>query len=96
MTVIQTALVFVGIPVAVFLVVAGMVYGGSARAARRYRPGRDYDFAPVWFLARPEEVSVAGAADYVASGGEGDEPKALESGPSMTRTGVKGGASGNW
>jgi hypothetical protein len=96
MTVLQTVLIFVGIPVAVYAVVAGLVYGAGGRSAKRYRPGREYDFAPVWFLARPEDVSVAGAADYVAATGSTGAPKALEGAVSNSRTGNKGGASGNW
>lgn len=96
MTVLQTLLTFVGIPVAVYLILAALVYGPSSRSKKRYRPGREYDFAPVWFLARPQDVSVAGAAAYVAEQDESTAPKELESTASTTRGGAKGGASGNW
>lgn len=96
MTVLQTVLTFVGIPAAVYAVVAGLIYGSSHRHNKRYRPGREYDFAPVWFLARPEDVSLAGAADYVAQTTSETAPKELEGSASTARTGIKGGASGNW
>jgi hypothetical protein len=51
-------LVFVVIPLAVVAVVAALVLasGDRNRRNRRYRPGRPYDFQPVWFLASPERV----------------------------------------
>lgn len=96
MTILETVLVFVGIPVAVYLILAGLVYRPGTGNAKRYRPGREYDFAPIWFLARPEEVTVAGAADYVAALPEKSESKAIEAGSTHSRTGIKGGASGSW
>ncbi|ADD44272.1 hypothetical protein [Stackebrandtia nassauensis] len=99
MTILQTVLVFVGIPVAVYLILAGLVYRPGTGNAKRYRPGREYDFAPIWFLARPEEVTVAGAADYVAALPEKSGAKAIEAGEAgstHSRTGIKGGASGSW
>jgi hypothetical protein len=42
---------------AVILVIAGLVYGGSARRGKRYRPGRPFEFRPVWFLSSPEQLS---------------------------------------
>lgn len=96
MTVLETVLTLVGIPLAVILVVVGLVYGTSGDRNKRYRPGREYDFAPVWFLARPDDVSVAGAADYVRHTESAGTLKALESTESAPRAGVKGGASGNW
>ncbi|TWJ14943.1 hypothetical protein LX16_0637 [Stackebrandtia albiflava] len=96
MTVLETLLIFVGAPLAVIAVITGLVYGTSGGRNKRYRPGRDYEFAPVWFLARPGDVSIAGAAEYVAASEAGEGPKALESSASAPRAGVKGGASGNW
>ena len=96
MTILQTVLVYVGIPVAVFAVLAGLIYRPGSSSAKRYRPGREYDFAPIWFLARPEDVSVAAAADHVATLPASSQSKAIEAGPTHSRTGVKGGASGSW
>jgi hypothetical protein len=56
-SVLETVLVFVGIPVAVVAVVAGLVYAGSTRPGKRYRPGRPFEFTPVWFLSAPERLS---------------------------------------
>jgi hypothetical protein len=48
----ETVLVFVGIPALVVAAVYAMVYATTARrVSKRYRPGRPFTFAPVWFLA---------------------------------------------
>ncbi|MGH8792266.1 MAG: aa3-type cytochrome oxidase subunit CtaJ [Stackebrandtia sp.] len=96
MTVLETVLTFVGIPAAVVVLVVGLVYFPGSSSHKRYRPGREYDFAPVWYLARPEKVSVAGAADHVARAEADADLKILESSASQARAGNKGGASGNW
>ncbi|SCL64033.1 aa3-type cytochrome oxidase subunit CtaJ [Micromonospora eburnea] len=60
MSVTETLLVFVGIPAAAVLVIAGLAAvgsGGGGGGAKRYRPGRPFDFTPVWFLGRPEQLA---------------------------------------
>lgn len=74
-------------PLAIIAVVYGLVYGASARRSRRYRPGRPYEFTPVWFLARPEQL--AARAD-----GRAELPALAE--PRPSGMGTKGGASGKW
>ena len=59
MTVVETVLVFVGIPLAAFAVLALAVLGPAAARAPRYRPGNGWDYAPVWYLPHP---------DYAGSG----------------------------
>jgi len=60
----NTVLVYVVIPAAIITVVASLVFAGSDRTRRtkRYRPGRPYDFQPIWFLASPELVNGVPAA----------------------------------
>jgi hypothetical protein len=95
----STVLIYVVIPVAVILVVAALVRGGSDRnrSNRRYRPGRPYDFAPVWFLAAPEQVTAGG--DESA---ETAQRPAIESGIIEDAAGQRvlpgpvGGASDRW
>ena len=84
---IETVLVFVGIPAAVFAVVAGLVYGASARRGKRYRPGRPFQFTAVWFLSSPEGVA-----------GEPDARPALPAGSAApaAEAPVKGVTSGDW
>jgi hypothetical protein len=64
----ETVLVFAGIPIGVAVVVAGFVYTGSARRGRRYRPGRPFDFRPVWFLSAPESSAETGAQPHALTG----------------------------
>ncbi|WP_341721375.1 hypothetical protein QQG74_25560 [Micromonospora sp. FIMYZ51] len=93
-------LVFVGIPAAVVLVIAGLVYAGShgrGGGAKRYRPGRPFDFTPVWFLGRPEELADSAGAALAA----GAQAPALTS-HKQQQAGVEapaggtGGASDRW
>jgi hypothetical protein len=98
----ETVLVFVGIPAVVIAAVYGLVYGTTARrTSKRYRPGRPFTFAPVWFLAAPEQVvrDVPKAEALPA----GDRTAALP-GPVLTQEteapaaahGETGGASDSW
>ncbi|MCW6008079.1 hypothetical protein K1W54_26565 [Micromonospora sp. CPCC 205371] len=57
MSVTETLLVFVVIPAAIVLVIAGLALLGGGRGGKRYRPGRSFDFAPVWFLSAPEQLA---------------------------------------
>lgn len=95
MTILETVLIFVGIPLAVYLLVVGLVYAPGVRRGGRYRPGRRYSFAPVWFVSRPEEVSLAAASGHgTALAVTADEMQELEPGTAVSP--VKGGASGSW
>jgi hypothetical protein len=50
----EAVLIFAGIPAVVIAAVYAAVYSTTARRAdKRYRPGRPFEFAPVWFLAAP-------------------------------------------
>lgn len=55
-----TLLVVLGAALAVYLVIAGLVYVGGGRRSRRYRPGRPFEFTSVWFLSSPEHHARAG------------------------------------
>jgi hypothetical protein len=71
LTSIETALIYVGIPALTIAVVTGLVFAGDLRRAKRYRPGRPFDFRPVWFLSAPEQVTdvgrpAVGSADRAA------------------------------
>ena len=95
MSIFSTILVYVIIPAVVIIVIASLVLAGSdrTRQTRRYRPGRPYDFQPMWFLASPEQVMTAG---------DGHERPAIEgpvledSSGARVRPGPVGGASDSW
>ena len=100
MSVLSTVLVFAVIPLAVIGVVAALVLSSSARrqVSRRYRPGRPYDFQPIWFLAAPETVSApagtpaVGATQHPALASSVVEDSAGE----RVLPGRVGGASDRW
>jgi hypothetical protein len=57
-SVVQTILVFVGIPAGIIAFLALAVYGKSiVRAPNRYRPGKPWDYPPSWFVPHPEAVA---------------------------------------
>jgi hypothetical protein len=94
----STVLVFLVIPVGVIAVVATLVLGGGdrTRRSRRYRPGRPYDFQPIWFLASPEQVTggdvaLAGRPAIAASGSVLQDSSGARILPGPT-----GGASDSW
>jgi len=91
LSVISTVLVFVIIPAAVIGAVAALVLSGSDRSkqqARRYRPGRPYDFPAMWFTATPQRAVTAGG---------GQRGLVIEdSSGAPVRPGSTGGASDKW
>jgi len=101
LSIIETLVVFAGIPLAVVAVVAGLVYAGSGRSNdRRYRPGRPFEFAPVWFLSAPDAPD---SHDSHASNGQvaltGAGRKALTKAADSSGEQVQdvtGGASDRW
>ena len=103
LSVIETVGWFVVGPTVIALVVGGLVYALSGdRSRRRYRPGRPYDFVPVWFLSAPEKLD--GARTDARQGHEitgGTHGRAIESGAVETGAppvpqGATGGASDRW
>jgi hypothetical protein len=75
-TVVQTVLVFVGIPLGIIALIALAVYGKSmARQPNRYRPGRPWDFPPSWYVPHPDAVVAheSAASSTTAVGGASGE-----------------------
>jgi hypothetical protein len=75
-TVVQTVLVFVGIPAAIIAFLFLAVYGKSfVRQPNRYRPGRPWSFAPSWYVPHPDAVvpHEGGASATTAVGGASGE-----------------------
>jgi hypothetical protein len=101
LSLLSTVLVFVVIPLAVVLVIVALARAGGERdrPTRRYRPGRPYDFTPIWFLANPERV---GPADGGRALEQRPHPPAIESGIIEDASGQRvlpgpvGGASDRW
>lgn len=88
MSAIETALIFVGIPLVVVFGVYAIVVATSRPATPRYRPGRRMEFSPVWFLA-PVASQETGLPALPAANGDGSAP--VEGIATIT-----GGAHGSW
>jgi len=107
LTSIETALIYAGIPALVMVIVAGLVFAGDVRRAKRYRPGRPFEFRPVWFLSSPEQLAGDGGGERRALRAA-DAPAALPAGAARdgqagewpaedpALQGVTGGASDRW
>jgi hypothetical protein len=96
LSILSTVLVFVIIPVGVIALVASLVLatGDKTQRAPRYRPGRQYDFQPIWFLAAPEQVSPAVSAGH---GTPAISATVYEDSSGVpVRPGPTGGASDSW
>jgi hypothetical protein len=83
---VKSVVIPLAIALAVVALVYAAVYAGSARRAKRYRPGRPFEFTPVWFLAAPEKAAPALA---------GGDAHALTAGAPAVH-GETGGASDRW
>ncbi|GGM72389.1 hypothetical protein ACFFX1_53400 [Dactylosporangium sucinum] len=107
MSIIETTLIYAGIPVLVIVLITGAVFagGGSRRGSKRYRPGRPFEFTPVWFLSAPEQLTKATAArelpgtrrPELTAGGSGAATEAVtEWSGDKAQPHVMGGASDRW
>jgi hypothetical protein len=97
LSIFSTLLVYAVIPLGVIAIVAALVASGSRRSrpARRYRPGRPYDFKPIWFLASPAQVSPA-FGGKTSSAPELPAGVLEDSAGIAVRPGSTGGASDRW
>ena len=84
---VRVLVILIGVALAFALALAGLVFAGGSRRGKRYRPGRPFTFAPVWFLSAPEEQSRAGIARALRAATLGGRAP----GPRET-----GGASDRW
>lgn len=101
MSVTETLLIFVGIPAAIVLAITTLAMARGGRGgAKRYRPGRPFEFTPVWFLSRPENLGdsartalAAGAPARALTSGDQETAVARRRGAGAAAT---GGASDHW
>jgi hypothetical protein len=99
LSVTETVLFYVVIPLVAVLVITGLAMAGGSRGAKRYRPGRSYDFTPVWFLSSPEQLTATNAVAALPAGAHRAELTSdphVESGGAAVRAGTTGGASDRW
>ncbi len=87
-TVVQTVLVFVVIPAGIYGVIALLTLWPKFARSPRYRPGQEWNYAPVWWTANPAGVGAHGGhADDAHSGAESVDPSFKT---------ARGGARANW
>jgi hypothetical protein len=102
LSIIETTLIFAGAPAAVMLLIAGAVYAGGSRRSKRYRPGRPFDFTPVWLLSAPEQLTKAAHARELAGARRaeltagGEASTVTEWSGDKAQPHVIGGASDRW
>jgi hypothetical protein len=106
-TVWETLLVYGVVPLAGFGLLALLVYGPSVSRTARYRPGRTWDYDPVWYIPHPEvaESATLGEARLALEArparpalpqrgaARGQSPASVLDAPART---ARGGASGEW
>jgi hypothetical protein len=85
-SVVQTVLVYVAIPLGIYAVVALLTLRDRVAKAPRYRPGQSWDHPPVWWTANPAGVGPEHAGFAVDAAAPTATPR---------RT-AKGGARGSW
>jgi hypothetical protein len=79
-SIVQTLLVFVGIPAGIIAIIFVAVYGKTmVRQPNRYRPGRPWNYSPSWYVPHPDAVvhsdapAQTGARSTTAVGGASGE-----------------------
>ena len=92
----ETILVFVCIPLAVIGLIFLLVYGTSAARGRRYRPGRPFEPTPVWYTAGGSAAAAAEADTEARALTAAPEGRDTSEWPEVVRTGDTGGASDSW
>jgi hypothetical protein len=104
-TVWETVLVFAVLPLAALGLLAALTFARGVTRTPRYRVGKPWEFAPVWYVARPEVNAPAGSAQgraaLAATSGQRELPGGVPAPPAASvldaQTGTaRGGASGEW
>ncbi|HEX4220994.1 MAG TPA: hypothetical protein VHZ97_01385 [Pseudonocardiaceae bacterium] len=88
MTVVQTVLVFVLIPAAIYGVIALLTLAPKMARSPKYRSGQEWTYDPVWWSA-----NLAGAGSH---GAHADSSEATDAGAGDPVRTARGGARGNW
>ena len=69
MSVIETILIFVGIPAAIYFGVGLFTLRSKFAAAPRYRPGQEWTHQPMWWSANPGGLLTRAPDDEAAPAG---------------------------
>ncbi|MHA6795969.1 aa3-type cytochrome oxidase subunit CtaJ [Pseudonocardia bannensis] len=79
---VETVLLFVVPPLALYLLIALLVMAPKMARRPRYRAGQPWSYEPMWWTANPEGAGLPPAHD--------------EPGSDAAAAGGRGGARGNW
>ena len=101
MSIVETALVFVGIPALIVLVIAVLIYARANERTPRYRPGGPWQFNPVWYLPHPEQTGPVASGYATEAAARHGALEAAGARPALAGQVVEpvtasGGASGEW
>jgi hypothetical protein len=83
-TVVETILVFAGIPLAIILLLALLIFVPGGRKRTRYKSGQPWEHAPIWYEPHPDGPAGGHAALTAGSAAH------------ATTAGPLGGARGTW
>ena len=107
----ETILVFVGIPLALFVLLALLIFVPGGRKRTRYKPGQPWNHAPVWYEPHPAHGPDGGHGETKAIGssvygeptgdahgghGGGSHGATAVAAPRSVNAGPLGGARGTW
>ncbi|MBO0851410.1 MAG: hypothetical protein J2P20_18260 [Pseudonocardia sp.] len=81
MSVLQTVLLYVVVPAALYLLISLLAAGRRLFRRPRYRPGEPWKYPPVWWSANPEGAGLPEVAEHEHA--------------ELART-SRGGAHGSW
>jgi hypothetical protein len=70
-SVLQTVLVFVLVPLGFFLLISLLAVGRRRQRPSRYRPGEPWRHEPVWWTANPAGAPVPAQAEHPGSATKG-------------------------
>jgi hypothetical protein len=85
-TVVETILVFVGIPLAIVLVLALLIFVPGGRKRVRYKSGQPWEHAPIWYEPHPDSPGIGHNSHAALPAGSAH----------ATSGGPLGGARGTW
>jgi hypothetical protein len=89
----QTALVYAGIPLALALILYVAIYGRTVTQGNRYRPGRPWNYEPVWYVGSPTHVP---ARPKLSPGATAGRELTAATAATVEQNAPMGGASGEW
>ncbi len=89
MSVLETVLVFVVIPLALYGVITLMTLWPKFARGPRYRPGQEWEHEPVWWAGNPDGITAGEVALRHAAESENEVVE------KPVRT-ARGGARGSW